>query len=1099
MMTGHSVSALMGLPDLPEGPVTLMLTDIEGSTALRTTLGDPETDALFHECDELIRQQIEDNKGQDQKAALGDGFLAVFVSTRRALACAIGIQRALDSFNLNRVGRALRVRIGLNTGEVAWQDGQLSGEAAHAAARVCAEASGGQILVSDVTRQLAGTVADVTFHDTGEHELKGFPEPWRLWEVVWVRETTQVPHQVFVGREAEMAALRSKLVAALDGNGGLVLIGGEPGVGKTTLVRQLIREAEQRGALAVFGRCYESEGAVPYSPFVEMLEQALAIMPPDVVREDLGDDAPEIARMVPELRRRFPDIGDPLELPPEQQRRYFFNAVASFIARASTRFPLMLVADDVHWADEPTLLLIEHMAAVVPDLRVLALGTYRDVELDVARPLAATLERLVRARTAERLSVKRLDRSGVALMLEGLAGKAPPEAIVGAIFAETEGNPFFVEEVFRHLVEEGKVFDDAGAFRTDLEVDELDVPESVRLVVGRRLERLGAEAQKVLAAGAVVGRAFPFALLEEITDTDTDRLLDMVEEAEAAKVIVPEERDGDVHYSFAHELIRQTLLAQLSLLRRQRLHLAVADAIERTDSTAATTRPSELAHHLLQAGAGAATGRTVSYLERTADRAMQAAAFEEALRAIDDALSLVGDDDTGRRGRLLERKGWAVRALGNFEECLAIWEDVLPIYQQIGDVETAAHLCHEMGYQLQWLNRFADATAIYVRGIELLGDHRSPTRVTLVSATAQVMGITGLFDEAEAQFSDAAAIAREFADDRALGDVEWGRTVSRFFNARLADAVESGRTSIEHLRRAHDLWMLADGLAWTSFALVFSGFPGEARRLAAEAVELGMKLGHQGAELLGRRGVWWAEICERGDLEEYERGAREDLDRFETIRSPWVSQSHGWMASTLMLRGDLEGSLHHAEAAITLEPVSGWAGLGWSGKFLNRALAGEVETCRMLLSEQRGVLPHAGEAAPGGRTTMLNAAAHGCAVVGMADEAGALYPLVAERVDVLPILAFDAALAQRVAGMAAAAAGLWDEAQGHYETARSQSEEFPNRLERAQVLHWYGKMLLDRADPADHERARTMLADALDDYNQFGMPVHAAMTQALLE
>ena len=485
----------MGLPELPEGPVTLMFTDVEGSTALRTTLGDAETDVLFHEHDELIRGQIAENKGQDQKVALGDGFLAVFVSTRRALACAIGIQRSLDSFNLSRVGSALRVRIGLNTGEVAWQGGQLSGEAVHAAARVCAAASGGQILVSNVTRQLAGTVADVTFHDTGEHELKGFPEPWRLWEVVWVRETTQVPRQVFVGREAEMATLRSKLGATLDGGGGLVFLGGEPGVGKTTLVWQLIREAEQRGALGLFGRCYESEGAVPYSPFVEMLEQALAIMPPEVVRDDLADDAAEVARMVPELRRRFPDIEEPLDLPPEQQRRYFFNAVGSFVARASKRFPLVLVMDDVHWADEPTLLLIEHMAALMSELRVLGVGTYRDVELEVARPLAATLERLVRARTVERLSVKRFDQGRVALMLEALAGKAPPEVVVGAIFEETEGNPFFVEEVFRHLVEEGKIFDESGEFRTDLAVDQLDVPESVRLVVGRRLERLGAESQ----------------------------------------------------------------------------------------------------------------------------------------------------------------------------------------------------------------------------------------------------------------------------------------------------------------------------------------------------------------------------------------------------------------------------------------------------------------------------------------------------------------------------------------------------------------------------------------------------------------------------
>ena len=151
------------------------------------------------------------------------------------------------------------------------------------------------------------------------------------------------------------------------------------------------------------------------------------------------------------------------------------------------------------------------------------------------------------------------------------------------------------------------------------------------------------------------------------------------------------------------------------MLRRQRQHLAIADAIERLDKTAAATRPSEIANHLLQAGAGADAERTLGYLERTADRAMDAAAFEEALRAIDDALSLVGDDDEGRRGKLLERKGWTVRALGEFEACIAIWEEVLPIYQRIGEVDAAAKLCWEMGYQLIWLNRFADGFATYAR------------------------------------------------------------------------------------------------------------------------------------------------------------------------------------------------------------------------------------------------------------------------------------------------------------------------------------------------------------------------------------------------
>ena len=187
------------------------------------------------------------------------------------------------------------------------------------------------------------------------------------------------------------------------------------------------------------------------------------------------------------------------------------------------------------------------------------------------------------------------------------------------------------------------------------------MPESVRLVVGRRLERLGDDARKVLAAGAVVGRGFPFDLLEQIVDVESGRLIDIVEAAEDARVIVAEERGGEVHYSFGHELIRQTLLSGLSVLRRQRLHLAVADAIERTDRRARIDRPSEIAHHLLAAGSAADSERTLEFLELTAERALEAAAFEEALRALDDALTVLDSDDPIRWARA-RRAAWVRRA-----------------------------------------------------------------------------------------------------------------------------------------------------------------------------------------------------------------------------------------------------------------------------------------------------------------------------------------------------------------------------------------------------------------------------------------------------
>jgi tetratricopeptide (TPR) repeat protein len=1074
-----------------------MFTDIEGSTALRTSLGDAEADQLFRQHDDLLREQIEANQGQDQKAALGDGFLAVFVSTRRALSCAIGIQKALDSFNRERSGMPLNVRIGLNTGEVAWQDGQLSGEAVHAAARVCAAASGRQILVSDVTRQLAGTVPDVTFRDAGEFQLKGFPQPWRLWDVVWVRETSPLPEQVFVGRESELGLLRAKLHAALEGHGGLVLVGGEPGVGKTTLVKQLIVEAEQRGAFAVFGRCYESEGTVPFSPFVEMLEQALNIMPPDLVREDLGDDAPEVARLVPELRRRFPDIGQPLDLPPEQQRRFMFNAVGSFVSRGAARFPLLLVMDDVHWADEPTLLLIEHMATLMPSMRVLGVGTYRDVELEVSRPLASALERMLRARLVDRIGLKRFDEQTVARMLEAMAGQPPPQAVVDAVYSETEGNPFFVEEVFRHLVEEGKLLED-GAFRTDITIDELDVPESVRLVVGRRLERLGDEAQRVLAAGAVVGRGFPFRLLEEIVDVETGRLIDIVEEAEAARVIVPEERAGQVHYSFAHELIRQTLLSSVSMLRRQRLHLAVADAIERTDRRARQERPAEIANHLLQAGAAAEPERTLEYLELSIQRALDSAAFEEALRASEDALSVVDPEDELRTAKLKERCGWALRAMGRFDDCIALWDEVIEVYAKEGLADEAAFLCSECGYQLVWLSRFDQVFAYYNRGLEIVGDRLSVWRARLMASNAAVLGLGGLYDEAEKGFHEADALVRQLGDDRAMGIVGWGRTVADWSNTRVRDAVAAGRQAIELLRRANDQWTLVDALAWTAIPLAYLGGLEEAVSLGEEAAQLGRRLGHQGGEILALRATSMHACMTGHDLAELERVAAADLARCVSIKSPWMSQSHAWLAAFQILQGDLERARDSARRAAELEPLSAYTGVAWCYEFLCPAYGGDAEVCRTMLAEARTGFPAVGELAPVGRSVQLVAGVHGAVVAGLIEEAAALYPQVAALAEEMPVTLFDFTIVDRVAAMAAAAGERWEEAVTHFESALRIAREFPVVVEEPQVQHWYGKMLLDRGRPEDAVRAKEMVEAALAGYGSLGMPLHAAMAERLL-
>ena len=353
----------------------------------------------------------------------------------------------------------------------------------------------------------------------------------------------------YVGRETERAEIRRLLDQAVGGRGAVVLIGGEPGVGKTRFTEELLREARERGCWTLVGHCYETEGSPPFIPFVEMLESAAKSVPRTVLRETLGDAAPEVAKIAPELRRIFPDIPPPTELPPDQQRRFLFNAYQAFTERSTRAKPIVSVLEDLHWADEPTLLLMQHLAQHLAPLPMPVVGTYRDVELDVSRPFAKILESLVRERLATRIALRRLPESDIEQMLEALGGPDPPAALARTVYYETEGNPFFVEEVFQHLKEEGRLFDDAGAWRSDLDTTELRVPEGVRLVIGRRLERVSDATRKALTVAAVIGRNFGLSVLEAAAGIESDTLLDALEEgrARAAHHVGHERPGGAVH------------------------------------------------------------------------------------------------------------------------------------------------------------------------------------------------------------------------------------------------------------------------------------------------------------------------------------------------------------------------------------------------------------------------------------------------------------------------------------------------------------------------------------------------------------------------
>ena len=486
------------------------------------------------------------------------------------------------------------------------------------------------------------------------------------------------PAGVMVGRERELASMLGGLEDAASGRGGLILISGEPGVGKTRMADEVAAAADAKRMAILLGHCSEHDEAVAYLPFVEILENFVdRASNADTLRVALGEQASELARLIPKLKNILPELPPPLDLPPAQARRHLFNCFFDFVARIASQRPTLMILEDLHWADDSTLSLLDHLTQRLANLPLIIIGTHRDAEVDVTHELAKTLEDLLRGRSATRIRLKGLPRDEVAAMLNSLSGKSAPAAVVAEIFAETEGNPFFVEELFRHLEEENRLYDSAGQFRSALEIGELDAPPSVKLVVARRLARLNDLTQRMLATAAVIGRFFSFEILQASCDADADSILERVEEAEKAGVILSVAESPKVRFEFSHELIRQAVLAGVSAARRQRLHLEVGEAIERmcaaeSGSTFAGSLDdhiTELAHHYAHS---ANTWQAVKYLHLAGERAAASCAMVEAERHCMTALKLLDElPETPERDRrelalqiLLGSAAAAVKGIG---------------------------------------------------------------------------------------------------------------------------------------------------------------------------------------------------------------------------------------------------------------------------------------------------------------------------------------------------------------------------------------------------------------------------------------------------
>jgi len=1093
---------------LPDGPVTILFSDVEGSTDLRTERGDVVAHRILRAHEEVVRGCVNAHGGREIKA-LGDGFMVAFSSVRKALTCAQAIQIGLADRNAAAPGDEVQVRIGINTGEVVIEGGDLYGQAVNAAARIASRAKGGEVLVSEIVRQLAGSGPDFTFIDRGRYRLKGFPDRWHLYRLVY--DTTQpaanafAEQTPFVGREAERSELRRLLEQAKAGTGALVMVGGEPGVGKTRLAEELCRRCEAEGFVTYVGHCYEAAGAPPYIPIVEAYEQALAAAPsPDAFREFLGDEASEVARLVPKLRQLCPDIPPLLELPPEQERRFLFNSVFDVLARTAAAQPVLLVLDDIHWADEPTMLLIAHVAERIAEIPVLMVGLYRDTEVDAGRPLSRTFEELARRRLARRMSLERLHANGVAQMLTGLAGQPPPAELVDVFYAETDGNPFFTEEVFRHLAEEGLLFDTDGHFRSDLKAGDLDVPEGVRLVVAARLRRLGDEGPKVLGSAAVLGRIFSLQLLQALEELPEMQLLDIVEEAERARLIAAVENGSDEDtFIFGHELIRQTVLGQLSGARRRRLHARAAEALERHYAAALAPQAATIANHLLQAGPVAEPKRTFRALVMAGRHALETAAYEEALRHLDEAAERVEAGTPVERAELLDLRADAERSAGHWPEAIPIWHQAVDAYEALDDVVAVGRVGLQAAYTLFWTGRWAESVELAERVLAALGDRITADRALLLAQTgATLMAGEAPFEIGEERLCQALAMADQLGDPLVRGHCLHFLCISRFALMHQTECAEAGLESAELLRAAGDLWGWTSVLGWTTIALVDIGRFDEALRIQAEHEPLCERLGNHPALMQARRVRTMVDFCTAPDLPALEAYSKADVESVKSAGIPWYIHGLNWIGLARFLAGDWESARGPLEESLANDPLPSCVN-GWSRAHLFELLAymGDREGALALLGKgEDDRVPVAGQPNVWGRWSMLLSAVEGLYVLGERDRAAGFYDLVVECIErtrtVCPNYN-DMRLPERAAGIAAAAGRHWDDAEQHYRTALRQAAELPHLPEAAHTRRFFAGMLLERAGPGDEAEAALLIKEARDLYHSMGMPKHAAMLDVL--
>ena len=1074
--------------------VAVLFTDMVGSTVLASSLSPDAADELRREHFSTLRQAIAESGGTEVKN-LGDGVMVVFGSASASLSCAVAMQQGIERDNRARE-QSVGLRVGLSIGEVTTEDDDYFGDPVIEAARLCAQCESGQVLAADVLRLMAGRRTKHECRAVGELTLKGLSDPVATVEVRWeplgATDTGTViplpgrlavrPAVGVVGRDAEAVLLADAFNRVAAGEGReVLLISGEAGLGKTALVAEAARAAFDAGACVLFGHC-EEDLATPYQLFAEVLAHYAMHAPEDQLVAHVASGGSELVRLVPALASRMRDLPPSKATDADTERFLLFAAVVGLLALASQQQAVVVVLDDLQWADTASLLLLRHLAASDVAMRVLVIGTYRDSELSPSHPLLDTLATLRRQPRVSRIELAGLGDTGVVAFLEAAAGHALDDAglaLAHALYRETDGNPFFVTEVLLHLTETGAISQAAGGgWAVGDALEQIALPDSVREVIGARVGRLGADAERVLSMAAVIGRDFDLDLLASATETSEDAVLDMLEAATAAS-LVRELADTPGHYNFAHALIQHTLYEDMTLTRRARAHRRVAEALEVLCGDRTGARVGELARHWFNGAQPVDLIKAINYSRLAGDAAVAALAPADALRYYSQALDLypqVADPDPVLGLDLAIGLGIAQRQTGDpaYRQTLL---DAARRAAALSDTDrlVAAALANNRGYYSSANAIDADRVEMLELALARLSANDRDRALVLATLCSELTQAADMLERRQALGHEAVAIAERFGDDATIVRVLNVVRLPPFAPSLLEQSLVRAVDALTRAERLGDPVLLAFAAAWRAIAAVRAADIDEVDRcfeifgsLVAQLDQPFLNL--QWCHLRSMRALI------AGDTAHAEQLAAEALQIARETGEPDAATMCGLQfASASRQRGTM------GDLIPTLERVPPGTPLHVGGSFSLLALAyaeaDRTDDARQQLAKfaaARFEIPMR----IGWVTAMV---AYTDAAIACRDPqyAAPIFARLAPNADQWSTLGStsEGPVSGYLGGLASVLA-LYDEADMYFTQAAATCDRIGAKFDAARNNLLWGKMLAERGAPGDAEKARALLTNA---------------------